>query len=706
MSNSEIKFEREKKKSRTINQSNATQYSHHKALYLNKTCSDSLNDILVPVSKTNTSPKKKNFTKKIENFYDALDSIKQKINFSDDSDIADISESICTENTKNGSKKNNISQYIERPIIQIHKEGNGMFPKIKPNKFSIKFSDLAMPNIIETDSEEEDNIIEGKKKEHLNNDLNKDLKDPKNSRNKEKERNTNLLCIPTNNNTLCYKETDINTFEINKNKILINDLDLDQDIKIKNYTGKDKLKHEIDSKEDKKYFYTEGVIIDKMDKEKNEEKIYILDSINDQINNEDKDNNEDSLIVSENINESIQSNSTEKEFIQKDLIEFMGQDAEENVAQKISFESDLGNDEDSLDDKNYLGETINFYTPKNKIKPFEINIKNPKNSFRNTYTLNFHRYFKSNNFKKSLSIFNHKYSSSNLTINSVISMNSLNKNILHIQQNSMISMNGPKNTMNNFYENVSVFDTSFLQNLINKDLKYSINVKEYLMNINSNITKIRKEVILWLMVLCEEFAFKRDTFHYSVYNLERYISKNNSIKRKEYFLSGLACLSISAKIEEIQIPKLNEYITTINTHLNSNYTNLDLIEKEREILISLTFLAIPNTLNTWLSWHLSQWDLFIDSMEGIKEMFLTFCENEENIPYFKRKDDLSYYNFRRSTQLIDFYLMDIKYLQYNTQYLVMGAIYSNLLICYNNGEWMEIKSKGGKFKEIFIKFIE
>ena len=67
-----------------------------------------------------------------------------------------------------------------------------------------------------------------------------------------------------------------------------------------------------------------------------------------------------------------------------------------------------------------------------------------------------------------------------------------------------------------------------------------------------------------MMKNCEEFAYKRDTFHYALYYFDAFLFlTKEKIKKKDLKLIGITCISLSAKIEEIQIPKLSEYAKSI-----------------------------------------------------------------------------------------------------------------------------------------------
>ena len=83
------------------------------------------------------------------------------------------------------------------------------------------------------------------------------------------------------------------------------------------------------------------------------------------------------------------------------------------------------------------------------------------------------------------------------------------------------------------------------------------------------------------MRICEEFAFKRDTFHYAINYIDRFLSKTKNIQKSLLQLIAITSLSIAAKIEEVQIPKLLEYANTTN----EQFTVEDIINYEQFLLI-------------------------------------------------------------------------------------------------------------------------
>ena len=265
----------------------------------------------------------------------------------------------------------------------------------------------------------------------------------------------------------------------------------------------------------------------------------------------------------------------------------------------------------------------------------------------------------------------------------------------------------------------SVFDYTFYQKLlisndiITKRCKI-ISKKELILN-----TELRLEILIWMMKTCEEFAFKRDTYHNSCFYFDMYLSlissktsnknDNQNLKDKSYLeLIGLSCIVISAKIEEIQLPRLKEYAELLNKKYDSN----SIIEMEKKICSELRWKLIVITKNVWLSWYLCQWDLFIDTVDNTKKEMSKLIK-EDDILYYKKPNDNSYYNFRKISQLIDIMSLDFHSYFYDQRLLI--AISFFIILCHKyNLKYNFIKKKFDNNKnpklsnlmlDIYTKFI-
>ena len=335
-------------------------------------------------------------------------------------------------------------------------------------------------------------------------------------------------------------------------------------------------------------------------------------------------------------------------------------------------------------------------------------IKNEKNFNKNIYEspndseiikhhFNLNSPFEENNFHSSNKLINLKYNFSSSNIN-----NKQNCNEEEIPQ--------------------SVFDYTFYNKLLKTEeiifKKYKlISKKELILN-----TELRLEILIWMMKTCEEFAFKRDTYHNACYYFNMYLtlkSMNRSNKKeKEKIINlkdkslleliGLTCIIISAKLEEIQLPRLKEYAELLNQKYNIN----SIIEMEKKICSELRWKLIIISKNTWLNWYICQWDLFIDTIDNIKDEFIKVI-SEDDILYFKKPNDNSYNNFRKITQLID--IMELDFNSYNYEPRILVAISFFIILCnkYNlNYDFNKKKFDKNKIQnlseliiDIYSKFI-
>ena len=255
----------------------------------------------------------------------------------------------------------------------------------------------------------------------------------------------------------------------------------------------------------------------------------------------------------------------------------------------------------------------------------------------------------------------------------------------------------------------TIYDLSFYNNLLKTEESNKISISSNLIKYHPKL-KIsdRSEILNWLMQICEEFAFKRDTFHYALNYFDRYLSNSKNIENKnELKLIAITSLSISAKIEEVQIPKLIEY----SNSLNNIYGIEEIIEMEQKLVKNLSWKIIPITINTWMNWYLCQWDLFIDTIDEIKNKLLNYF-NEDEILFFKKSDDKSYYNFRKISQIVDLIAIDYYALNLEKRFLIAGAIFDVICINYNiefdlnENKIINFNEKNNVIIEIFKDFLQ
>ena len=302
---------------------------------------------------------------------------------------------------------------------------------------------------------------------------------------------------------------------------------------------------------------------------------------------------------------------------------------------------------------------------------------------------------KNSNYNKEFSLISES-EMSNENYNISLNKSLMKRNKLYIFKN--------KEKLQNYSINQTpetVYYLKFYQNLIDNSQKIrKINYKNFLKNQKKIKWEDRLHTLCWMMQICEEFAFKRDTFHYACSYFDNYLAFSKEIinNKKILDLIGITCISISGKIEEVQIPKLTEYANSIDKIFEIK----DIIEMEQKICLTLGWKLINTNINTWLNWYICQWDLYIDSVDDIKETLLKFI-NEEDIIYYKKSIDSSYYNYRKISQLVDIIILD--YYSYNFDSRILMAVCLLVIICINYNLDYNFHKKNLKQKTEFSKYI-
>ena len=596
------------------NNNNHYQTHYRPTSSFNKTNADSLTNIIIhkehiplPISQNNNNHNKNTI------FYQALQLIQTHSRYPNVSEF-----SLCN------SKDEKVLMYIHNPITKtIFKAGNDIIKVNSPRKteqrvmtsqYKVnKLLNNLMHNIVEIEDDDNDN----------GDGDNKMITVKKKKRNLEGKESTNA-------NSVCNRLS--NDIEI------INDLDEERDVDIKDYVSKN------------------GIIVkDDCVKEVIEEEERVFKGIEEFDYNEDKDEREgeDSEEEEEKekiyIVDNIKDNVNEESCVIKQLMFNDSNDINNSIVKQLEFNTETNS---LLSSTSY---TNAYNTPIKSRKAFQISFNN-NNINTNKHNLHHkHKHIKSLQYKDISLLMFHNHSQTK-SLSSVLSLNILPHTHLPYISSS-----------ENDDDAGNIFNTTFLNNLLHHNTNHFHSPSLIFSNKPSLTPTSLAKAYTSIMRICEEFAFKRDTYYLCITNAEHYLSTQASdISIKQLHLIVLTCLELSAKIEEVQIPKLIEYTTLFPVY---SFTISDITQTEQDILTHIGWRAIPNTMNMWLSWHVCQWDLFIDSVEGIKD------EMEGDVVYFKKKDDVSYYNYRKVTQVVDLFSIDVETRKYNVQYLVMCAIW-------------------------------
>ena len=117
-------------------------------------------------------------------------------------------------------------------------------------------------------------------------------------------------------------------------------------------------------------------------------------------------------------------------------------------------------------------------------------------------------------------------------------------------------------------------------------------VYNYMTDQNEINEQMRSVLIVWLIDVHHKFQFKEETLFMTILIIDRYCTIRQ-ILRVNLQLLGITAMMIACKHEEIDLPKIEDFI-----YITDNaYTKNDIVKLENNILIALNFeLLYPSAL--------------------------------------------------------------------------------------------------------------
>jgi Cyclin, N-terminal domain len=92
-------------------------------------------------------------------------------------------------------------------------------------------------------------------------------------------------------------------------------------------------------------------------------------------------------------------------------------------------------------------------------------------------------------------------------------------------------------------------DSDTITYLVSREIDYSPD-SHYFDKKQNQVTWIMRAILFdWMMEVCMEFTLKRETFHYSVNYVDRYLSSVQNIQKWELQLVGVTAMYIASKVE-------------------------------------------------------------------------------------------------------------------------------------------------------------
>jgi transcription initiation factor TFIIIB Brf1 subunit/transcription initiation factor TFIIB len=106
------------------------------------------------------------------------------------------------------------------------------------------------------------------------------------------------------------------------------------------------------------------------------------------------------------------------------------------------------------------------------------------------------------------------------------------------------------------------------------------------MTVQSDInSKMRAILVDWLVDVHYKYALLPQTLHIAVLLIDRFLEKNQKLKRQKLQLVGVTAMFVAAKYEEIYPPEAEDFVKITD----NAYTREELFGMERELLAGIKY---------------------------------------------------------------------------------------------------------------------
>ena len=201
----------------------------------------------------------------------------------------------------------------------------------------------------------------------------------------------------------------------------------------------------------------------------------------------------------------------------------------------------------------------------------------------------------------------------------------------------------------------------------------------------------------WIMEVCEAFHLQRKTFYLSILYVDSFLLAEPDLVKSRLQLLGVSALMLATKVEEIYPPSITEFV-----HLTEcAYTPSDLIEMERDLVMTLEWHLNPITPCHWVHWillshfHFQHQDDDDDDdedthdtsyhveMDKQQQQHVDECwwewhlRQETRMNRRQGHDDLHWLhesNYETIMHLIDFVMLDAQVMHYSSLDIASSAI--------------------------------
>ena len=104
----------------------------------------------------------------------------------------------------------------------------------------------------------------------------------------------------------------------------------------------------------------------------------------------------------------------------------------------------------------------------------------------------------------------------------------------------------------------------------------------------------------WMMEVCQEYMLKRETCHYSMHYVDKYLSRVRGVRKSELQLVGVTALFVASKVEEIYPPRGIDFALTTD----GAFSVEQIYATEYDLLTALDWELVPTTALSWANYYM------------------------------------------------------------------------------------------------------
>jgi len=234
----------------------------------------------------------------------------------------------------------------------------------------------------------------------------------------------------------------------------------------------------------------------------------------------------------------------------------------------------------------------------------------------------------------------------------------------------------------------TVKSQSYIYSLLEKETLYTCD--PFALQLHQPfLSPLMRAILLdWMLQVCAELAFKRETYYLAVNLVDRYLAVHHAVVRDRLQLVGLAALLVAAKAEETTNPTLQQFAQMAD----NGFSQGEIREMELGLLKSLSWRIFPPTVFAWMSVMMSLWDDYMSFLSAS----LPQASPQDCIITFKQANQRSYSLYRETLQIMDVAYLDFNALRYSNRHLVAALLYLMTSKCLYETEYRLLKAVLGE----------